>query len=82
MATRSELSTFARLKSKKSEVQWPLFELRGHPHYEKGQPGECKCFFAMARPYPSRNTAMSVSELGGNFVSDLFILTGWTHFWN
>jgi hypothetical protein len=37
-----------------------LFEITGYPHcvpQELGH-GECKCIFAVAKPYPSRNTAM------------------------
>lgn len=66
IASRSELSTFARLEAKTPEVKWPLFEFRGHPHFSNsplavGPPGsDCKCFFATARPYPSRSTAMYV----------------------
>lgn len=52
------MATFTRLRGKAGgESHWPVFELRGHPHYDPDQ-RECRCFFAMARPYPSRNTAM------------------------
>ncbi|KAF7986533.1 hypothetical protein HWV62_26246 [Athelia sp. TMB] len=34
-----------------------LFEFKGHPHFMPGE-AECKVFFAAAKPYPSRNTAM------------------------
>ncbi|TRM59280.1 blue light receptor [Schizophyllum amplum] len=34
-----------------------LFEIKGYPHYQPDR-SQCWCFFAMARPYPSRNTAM------------------------
>ncbi|KAG8859383.1 blue light receptor [Tulasnella sp. 330] len=45
-----------------SRVQYPLFEIRGHPHYitpsedtKNDDNPECKCFFAMARPYPTKH---------------------------
>lgn len=60
IASRSEMATFARLRGKAgTDAHWPVFELRGHPHYDPDQ-RDCQCFFAMARPYPSRNTAMYV----------------------
>ncbi|KAF9818613.1 hypothetical protein IEO21_02593 [Rhodonia placenta] len=34
-----------------------LFEITGHSHFLPDT-GEFRCFFAMAKPYPSRNTAM------------------------
>ncbi|KAF9780551.1 hypothetical protein BJ322DRAFT_1083717 [Thelephora terrestris] len=34
-----------------------LFEIIGYPHFVEGE-GTCKCFFATAKTYPSRNTAM------------------------
>ena len=36
-----------------------LFEIRGRPHFLPDT-DEFRCFFAMAQPYPSRNTAMYV----------------------
>jgi hypothetical protein len=52
------MATFARLRGRAgADAHWPVFEIRGHPHYDPEQ-RECRCFFAMARPYPSRNTAM------------------------
>lgn len=58
VAAHSEMATFARLRGKANgDARWPVFELRGHPHYDQDQ---CACFFVMARPYPSRNTAMYV----------------------
>ena len=36
-----------------------LFEIKGYPHFLPDT-DEFKCFFAVAKPYPSRNTAMSV----------------------
>lgn len=45
-----------------SKAQYPLFEIRGHPHYaaptedsKDDDSLECKCFFAMARPYPTKH---------------------------
>lgn len=58
VASHTEMATFARLRGKANgDARWPVFELRGHPHYDQDQ---CACFFVMARPYPSRNTAMYV----------------------
>lgn len=47
-----------------------LFEITGYPHFvepdeeERQRSGammpQCKCIFAVAKPYPSRNTAMFV----------------------
>lgn len=34
-----------------------LFEINGYPHFMEGD-DSCKCFFATAKTYPSRNTAM------------------------
>jgi len=34
-----------------------LLEIMGYPHFVLGE-SACKCFFAVAKPYPSRNTAM------------------------
>ncbi|KAF9520014.1 hypothetical protein BS47DRAFT_1387630 [Hydnum rufescens UP504] len=63
IASHMEMSTFVRLSGKSSsDVPWRLFEVRGHPYYDPDQ-RECLCFFAMARPYPSRNTAMLDSFL-------------------
>ncbi|KAF8323090.1 GATA-domain-containing protein [Clavulina sp. PMI_390] len=62
VSSRTELATYARLRGKAgNEIHWPVFEFRGHPHYEADF--ECRCFFVMARPYPSRNTAMLDSFL-------------------
>ena len=34
-----------------------LFEVIGYPHFVEGD-DTCKCFFAAAKTFPSRNTAM------------------------
>ncbi|THH27782.1 hypothetical protein EUX98_g6405 [Antrodiella citrinella] len=46
--------------SASSSVKEVLFEIKGYPHFvpDTGVITECKCFFMMAKPYPSRNTAM------------------------
>lgn len=63
IASRQEMSTFARLRGKAGgDAHWPVFELRGHGHYNPDQ-RDCQCFFVMARPYPSRNTSMLDSFL-------------------
>lgn len=65
IAARGDLLTYARLKCKPeyygaAEYHAPqkevLFEIMGYPHV--GPDDECSCFFAMAKPYPSRNIAM------------------------
>ncbi|KAG8908516.1 blue light receptor [Tulasnella sp. 403] len=66
----SEMAIFVRLKNQHpgvtpgSKEQYPLYEVKGHPRISLVQtsPGaqvtpECDCFFLMARPYPSRNSA-------------------------
>lgn len=36
------------------------FEIKGHPHVMSEHEQEGRCFFATAKAYPSRNTAMWV----------------------
>ncbi|KAH7929684.1 hypothetical protein BV22DRAFT_117494 [Leucogyrophana mollusca] len=64
--SRNELLCYVRLRCKTQYSQNPdyeppskevLFELKGYPHYIDGE-SDCRCFFAVAKPYPSRNTAM------------------------
>jgi hypothetical protein len=47
-------STSTSEPAKGTEV---LFEINGYPHFIEGD-DSCKCFFATAKTYPSRNTAM------------------------
>ncbi|PIL24287.1 transcription factor [Ganoderma sinense ZZ0214-1] len=63
---RTEMLAYARLQCKNEffvsanltpEPREVLFEIRGRPHYLPDS-GDFKCYFAMAQPYPSRNTAM------------------------
>ncbi|KAM5531739.1 hypothetical protein V8D89_014588 [Ganoderma adspersum] len=63
---RTDMLAYARLQCKNefyvsanltSEPREVLFEIRGRPHYLP-ESGDFKCYFAMAQPYPSRNTAM------------------------
>ncbi|KAF9454604.1 GATA-domain-containing protein [Macrolepiota fuliginosa MF-IS2] len=62
--TDTELLSYVRLRC--SQATKPshtsandiLFEINGYPHFVMGQGPDCKCFFAMAKPYPSRNIAM------------------------
>ena len=44
-----------------------LFEIRGRPHYLPSS-DDFKCYFAMAQPYPSRNTAMYVHPPARNVL--------------
>ncbi|KAF8735826.1 hypothetical protein AX14_001402 [Amanita brunnescens Koide BX004] len=61
VATNIELLSYLRFKSNSpsadelSGFKELLFELKGYPHFVND---ECRCFFAMAKPYPSRNTSM------------------------
>ena len=54
-----------------------LFEIRGRPHYLPDSE-EFKCFFAMAQPYPSRNTAMYVLFFAAPFTPSQFPTAGST----
>ena len=64
VATNIELLSYLRFKSNSPSVdelsgfKELLFELKGYPHFVDD---ECRCFFAMAKPYPSRNTSMYAS---------------------
>lgn len=81
MQNPTELAIYVRLRSylpdavPGSKEQWPVYEIKGHPHFS-GPPStlsacgsnlmlDCRCFFIMARPYPTRGTAMSVSSRTG-----------------
>ncbi|KAH9901481.1 hypothetical protein C8Q73DRAFT_743018 [Cubamyces lactineus] len=64
--SKTEMLVYARLQCKHefyvasdytSAPREVLFEIRGRPHYLPDT-DEFKCYFAMAQPYPSRNTAM------------------------
>ncbi|KAL1744353.1 blue light receptor [Schizophyllum fasciatum] len=61
--TEKELLSYVRLKcnsnkeSSNTTTAEILFEIKGYPHYQPDR-SQCWCFFATARPYPSRNTAM------------------------
>ncbi|KAG8961541.1 blue light receptor [Tulasnella sp. 419] len=68
LMTRTELSIFVRLRSdlplSPGTTQWPMFEVKGHPYFSpNGDTIDCKCVFAAARPYPSRNTEVLDSFL-------------------
>lgn len=63
LRTRTEMNSYVRLKARspvtaqnipQSEV---LFEVKGYPHFIKNELA-ARCFFAVAKPYPSRNVAM------------------------
>ncbi|TDL24954.1 hypothetical protein BD410DRAFT_766588 [Rickenella mellea] len=66
LQARQEFFTYLRLKCKGEFVASPthsssskelLFEIVGHPYYIPDD-HECKCIFAMAKLYPSRNNAV------------------------
>ncbi|KAF8844804.1 hypothetical protein BDN67DRAFT_962239 [Paxillus ammoniavirescens] len=63
LRTRTEMNSYVRLKTRsafppsnvtQSEV---LFEIKGYPHFVERE-STARCFFAVAKPYPSRNVAM------------------------
>lgn len=58
----NDLTLYYRFRMK--DDRYIIFEITGHPYYaeENGQQ-HCRCFFAMGRPYPSKNTAMLDSFL-------------------
>ncbi|KAG6333578.1 hypothetical protein ID866_5507 [Astraeus odoratus] len=64
LRTRTEMNSYIRLKCRngfavqhvpQSQV---LFELKGYPHYLDNE-SMARCFFAVAKPYPSRNVAIT-----------------------
>jgi len=66
LRARDELLCYVRLKCKSQfsgtinfnqSPKEVLLEFKGHPHFIADEE-ECRCFFAAATPYPSRNTAM------------------------
>lgn len=63
--TSTEFNILVRLKhselpSSSSQQKYILFDMKCYPHVTTTMDGtvETWCFFAMAVPYPSRNTAM------------------------
>lgn len=58
--SRAEMLSYVRFRCQ-PEYATPakevLFEVKGYPHYIDDEP-YARCFFAVAKPYPSRNTAM------------------------
>jgi len=70
--TQESLSLYYRFKTKPGS--YILFEITGHWYYASTSPVEgqenAKCFFAMARPYPSKNAAMLDSFLELKFENE------------
>lgn len=65
MRKNVELLCYIRLKINipaacDSDPKDVLFEFKGYPHFLPETETESVCFFAMAKPYPSKNTAMWV----------------------
>ncbi|KAA1469364.1 hypothetical protein DENSPDRAFT_834962 [Dentipellis sp. KUC8613] len=73
LGERRELLTYARLRCKAEylgaaagyeyapppqQQKEVLFEIAGYAHFSAPADAHCRCFFAVAKPYPSRNTAM------------------------
>ncbi|KAF9500816.1 hypothetical protein BDN71DRAFT_1381005 [Pleurotus eryngii] len=61
LRTSEDLLSYTHLKCKTlhsaAVPREILFEIKGYPHYV-GDEQTCRCFFATAKPYPSRNAAM------------------------
>lgn len=69
MQEGQDLTLYARLRTK--DDRYVLFEITGHPYYaEYNGQQNCKCFFAMGRPYPSKNQAMLDSFLELKFENE------------
>ncbi|BGP53769.1 white collar 2 type of transcription factor [Rhodotorula sphaerocarpa] len=71
--TGDTLTLYYRFKT--SDDRHVLFEVTGHPYYEGGKPQQtpdqpAKCFFATARPYPSKNQALLDSFLELKFENE------------
>lgn len=60
LRSRMEMLSYVRFKCQHeytSPAKEVLFEVKGYPHYIDDEQ-YARCFFAVAKPYPSRNTAM------------------------
>lgn len=60
LRSRMEMLSYVRFKCQNeytSPAKEVLFEVKGYPHYIDDEQ-YARCFFAVAKPYPSRNTAM------------------------
>ena len=71
--TGDTLTLYYRFKT--ADDRHVLFEVTGHPYYEGGKPQQTpdqppKCFFATARPYPSKNQALLDSFLELKFENE------------
>lgn len=71
--TGDTLTLYYRFKT--ADERHVLFEVTGHPYYEGGKPQQtpdqpAKCFFATARPYPSKNQALLDSFLELKFENE------------
>lgn len=71
--TGDTLTLYYRFKT--ADDRHVLFEVTGHPYYEGGKPQQtpdqpAKCFFATARPYPSKNQALLDSFLELKFENE------------
>lgn len=62
MAVRKQGDFSLYYRFRKKDDKFVIFEATGHPHFMEGS-SICKCFFTMARLYPSKNTAMLDSFL-------------------
>ncbi|KAF9013936.1 hypothetical protein BDQ17DRAFT_1418879 [Cyathus striatus] len=67
MRTKTEMLSYVRLKCHTPPTTYGapatisrdlLFEVKGYPHFLEEEPGSPRCFFIMAKPYPSKNTAL------------------------
>ncbi|KAG2364521.1 hypothetical protein BDR07DRAFT_1450276 [Suillus spraguei] len=57
LRSRMEMLSYVRFKYQCEYAREVLFEVKGYPHYIDDEQ-YARCFFAVAKPYPSRNTAM------------------------
>ncbi|SCV69288.1 BQ2448_2308 [Microbotryum intermedium] len=64
-----DLTLYCRFRTK--DERYVLFEMTGHPYYADLKGAQTpKCFFAMGRPYPSKNQAMLDSFLELKFENE------------
>ncbi|KAG1743930.1 white collar 2 type of transcription factor [Suillus occidentalis] len=73
LRSRMEMLSYVRFKCQNeytSPAKEVLFEVKGYPHYIDDEQ-YARCFFAVAKPYPSRNTAILKTERLQQRLADL-----------
>nr|CAG8550563.1 6110_t:CDS:2 [Entrophospora candida] len=64
IAIQNRTSFTIYYRFRKKDEKYITLEVKGHPYFgENDITGQCKCFFSMGRPYPSKTTAMIDSFL-------------------